>query len=177
VYEPRRLRRHAGRFAGAGDVHFVGGPRTIETVRAFGALDELWFEAKNSNYWQRESAERGSEPRGLVVLPLLLGDGLRLTPSLRRLSLPVVRVLRLEPSALGSIALGTRRAAVAAPPHPSPDRVSAFRVLLGRARLELEADERIVAYDRCVVPRFDDIGLTGGEVLLGSILVGYVHPP
>lgn len=42
------------------DVHLVGGPRTIETFRALGALDRL----------------------ELVVLPLLLGDGMRLTPSL-----------------------------------------------------------------------------------------------
>jgi dihydrofolate reductase len=41
-----------------GDVHLVGGPRTVETVRALGALDEL----------------------GLIVLPLLLGEGVRLTP-------------------------------------------------------------------------------------------------
>jgi dihydrofolate reductase len=43
-----------------GDVHLVGGPRTIETYRALGALDEL----------------------GLVVVPVLLGDGMQLTPSL-----------------------------------------------------------------------------------------------
>ena len=42
------------------DVHLVGGPRTIETFRALGALDKL----------------------ELVVLPLLLGDGMRLTPSI-----------------------------------------------------------------------------------------------
>jgi len=42
-----------------GDVHLVGGPRTIETFRALGALDQL----------------------ELVVLPLLLGAGMRLTPS------------------------------------------------------------------------------------------------
>jgi dihydrofolate reductase len=44
----------------AGDVHLVGGPRTIETFRALGALDKL----------------------ELVVLPLLFGAGMRLTPSL-----------------------------------------------------------------------------------------------
>jgi dihydrofolate reductase len=43
-----------------GDVHLIGGPRTIETYRALGALDRL----------------------ELVVLPLLLGDGTRLTPAL-----------------------------------------------------------------------------------------------
>jgi dihydrofolate reductase len=42
------------------DVHLVGGPRTIEAFRAIGALDTL----------------------ELVVLPLLLGDGQRLTGSL-----------------------------------------------------------------------------------------------
>ena len=42
------------------DVHLVGGPRTIETFRAMGALDRL----------------------GLLVLPFFLGDGMRLTPSL-----------------------------------------------------------------------------------------------
>lgn len=43
-----------------GDVHLVGGPRTIEAFRALGALDKL----------------------ELVVLPLLLGDGIRRTRSL-----------------------------------------------------------------------------------------------
>ncbi len=43
-----------------GDVHLVGGPRTIEAFRALGALDTL----------------------ELVVLPLMLGSGMRLTPAL-----------------------------------------------------------------------------------------------
>jgi dihydrofolate reductase len=42
-----------------GDVHLVGGPRTVEAFRELGALDEL----------------------GLIVLPLLLGDGMQLTPA------------------------------------------------------------------------------------------------
>ena len=42
------------------DVHLVGGPTTIETFRALGALDKL----------------------GLIVLPLLLGSGMQLTPAL-----------------------------------------------------------------------------------------------
>ena len=42
------------------DVHLIGGPRTIETFRALGALDKL----------------------ELVVLPLLFGGGMQLTPSL-----------------------------------------------------------------------------------------------
>jgi dihydrofolate reductase len=43
-----------------GDVHLVGGPRTIEAFRAIGALDKL----------------------ELVVLALLFGGGMQLTPSL-----------------------------------------------------------------------------------------------
>ena len=40
-------------------VHLVGGPRTIETFRALGALDKL----------------------GLIVLPLMFGAGMQLTPT------------------------------------------------------------------------------------------------
>ena len=43
-----------------GHVHLVGGPRTIEAFHALGALDKL----------------------GLIVLPLLVGGGLHLPPSL-----------------------------------------------------------------------------------------------
>ena len=43
-----------------GDVHLVGGSRTIETFRTLGALDKL----------------------GLLVVPLFLGGGTLLTPSL-----------------------------------------------------------------------------------------------
>ncbi len=43
-----------------GDVHLVGGPRTIEAFRALGALDRL----------------------ELVVLPMLFGAGMRLAPPL-----------------------------------------------------------------------------------------------
>lgn len=58
--DPGRLLERI-RSANAGrDVHLVGGPRTIETFRALGALDKL----------------------GLLVLPVLVGDGMRLTPSL-----------------------------------------------------------------------------------------------
>jgi dihydrofolate reductase len=42
------------------DVHLVGGPRTIEAFRALGALDRL----------------------GLILVPVLVGDGMRLTPLL-----------------------------------------------------------------------------------------------
>jgi dihydrofolate reductase len=64
---PRGRRRRPGTAAAelreanrGGDVHLVGGPRTIGAFRALGALDKL----------------------GLIVLPLLMGDGMRLTPSL-----------------------------------------------------------------------------------------------
>lgn len=58
--DPARLLEKVRAANGGGDVHLVGGPTTIETFRALGALDKL----------------------ELVVLPLLLGDGLRLTPAL-----------------------------------------------------------------------------------------------
>ena len=58
--DPARLLETLRAANRGGDVHLVGGPRTIETFRALGALDKL----------------------ELVVLPPLFGDGLRLTPSL-----------------------------------------------------------------------------------------------
>jgi len=44
-----------------GDVHLVGGPKTVDAVLALGALDEL----------------------RLLALPMIAGDRLRLTPALR----------------------------------------------------------------------------------------------
>ncbi len=58
--DPARLLQKLREANQGGDVHLVGGPRTIETFRALGALDKL----------------------GLIVLPLLMGEGMRLTPSL-----------------------------------------------------------------------------------------------
>ena len=58
--DPARLLERVRDANRGGDVHLVGGPRTIETYRALGALDKL----------------------ELVVLPILLGSGLRLTPAL-----------------------------------------------------------------------------------------------
>jgi|SRR5262245_909700 len=57
-----------------GDVHLIGGPTTIETHRRLGAVDEF----------------------GLVVLPILVGAGMQLTPALqtdKRLELQSQRVL------------------------------------------------------------------------------------
>jgi len=42
-----------------GDVHLVGGPRTVQAIAAVGALDSL----------------------EVVVLPIILGDGIRLSPA------------------------------------------------------------------------------------------------
>ncbi len=58
--DPARLLKRMRAANRGGDVHLVGGPTTIETYRRLGALDRL----------------------ELVVLPLLLGDGMRLTPTL-----------------------------------------------------------------------------------------------
>ena len=58
--DPARLLEKLREANEGGDVHLVGGPRTIETFRALGALDKL----------------------GLIVLPFLLGEGMQLTPSL-----------------------------------------------------------------------------------------------
>jgi dihydrofolate reductase len=58
--DPERLLEKLRDADRGGDVHLVGGPRTIETYRALGALDKL----------------------GLIVLPILVGEGMRLTPSL-----------------------------------------------------------------------------------------------
>jgi dihydrofolate reductase len=58
--DPARLLEQIRAANRGGDVHLIGGPRTIESFRALGALDKL----------------------ELVVLPLLLGAGMRLTESL-----------------------------------------------------------------------------------------------
>lgn len=58
--DPMRLLEKLRAANQGGDVHLVGGPRTIEAFRALGALDRL----------------------ELVVLPLLFGGGMRLTSSL-----------------------------------------------------------------------------------------------
>jgi dihydrofolate reductase len=58
--DPARLLERVRAANKGRDVHLVGGPHTIETFRALGALDKL----------------------GLIVLPLLIGEGRRLTPPL-----------------------------------------------------------------------------------------------
>jgi len=66
--DPERLLEQVREANKGGDVHLVGGPTTIETFRALGALDEL----------------------GLIVLPILAGEGIQLTPAVKacgRLSL------------------------------------------------------------------------------------------
>ena len=56
--DPARLLERVRNENRGGDVHLVGGPRTIETVRRLGALDEF----------------------RLLVLPMLCGTGRRVTP-------------------------------------------------------------------------------------------------
>src|SRR3954469_21655953 len=58
--DPARLLERVREQNTGGDVHLVGGPRTIEAVRALGALDRL----------------------GFMVLPILTTGGRRLTPEL-----------------------------------------------------------------------------------------------
>ena len=58
--DPARLLEKLRAANRGGDVHLVGGPRTIDAFRRVGALDKL----------------------ELLVLPLLFGGGMRLTPSL-----------------------------------------------------------------------------------------------
>jgi dihydrofolate reductase len=56
--DPLRLLQRLRSESPDGDVHLVGGPMTVETYRALGALDEL----------------------RLMVLPMLAGEGRHLTP-------------------------------------------------------------------------------------------------
>jgi dihydrofolate reductase len=58
--DPARLLERMREAGDGGDVHLVGGPRTIETFRSLGALDKL----------------------GMLVLPVLIGEGMRLAPPL-----------------------------------------------------------------------------------------------
>lgn len=58
--DPTRLLEQLRAANRGGDVHLVGGPRTVETFRALGALDKL----------------------GLIVVPVLIGQGMQLTPAL-----------------------------------------------------------------------------------------------
>ena len=58
--DPGRLLERIREANRGGDVHLVGGPRTIETFRSLGALDKL----------------------GLLVLPVVIGEGMRLAPPL-----------------------------------------------------------------------------------------------
>jgi len=57
--DPSRLLERVREANRGGDVHLVGGPRTIETFRDLGALDQL----------------------GIILIPFLTGEGMRLTPS------------------------------------------------------------------------------------------------
>ena len=72
--DPVRLLQRIRNTNGRGDVYLVGGPKTIEAFRQIGALDVF----------------------GLIVVPVLVGSGLQLTPSVatdQRLRLESVRGL------------------------------------------------------------------------------------
>ena len=58
--DPERLLDRIRKTNRGGDVHLIGGPTTIETYRRLGALDKL----------------------ELVVVPLLFGNGMQLTPAI-----------------------------------------------------------------------------------------------
>ena len=58
--DPERLLERMREANRSGDVHLIGGPQTVETYRRLGALDKL----------------------ELVVVPLLFGGGMQLTPAL-----------------------------------------------------------------------------------------------
>jgi dihydrofolate reductase len=57
--DPQRLLEKVRAANRGGDVHLVGGPKTVEAFRAIGALDKL----------------------GLLIIPFLTGEGIRLTPA------------------------------------------------------------------------------------------------
>jgi dihydrofolate reductase len=59
--DPDRLLELVREANQGGDVHLIGGPTTIETYRKLGAIDEF----------------------GLIVLPILAGEGMRLTPAIQ----------------------------------------------------------------------------------------------
>ncbi len=79
--DPMRLLEKLRSANHGGDVHLIGGPQTIEAYRAIGALDTL----------------------ALVVLPLLSGGGMQLTPSIS----PDIG-LKLEVSGRFRVAGGSR---------------------------------------------------------------------
>src|SRR3954463_8413176 len=76
--DPARLLARLRATDHGGAVLVVGGPRTIEAFRRLGALDEL----------------------GVIVLPLLLGGGLQLTPAVGTDA--GLRLIRQEPIADGA---------------------------------------------------------------------------
>ena len=57
--DPKRLLDQVREANSGGDVHLIGGPTTIQTYRELGAIDEF----------------------GLVVLPIVVGEGMRLSPA------------------------------------------------------------------------------------------------
>ena len=93
--DPVRLLEQVRAANRGGDVHLIGGPRTIETYRALGALDSL----------------------ELVVIPILLGDGMRLTPSLSTEAGLTFESERALPGGSVEIVYAVDKAARAIPGH------------------------------------------------------------
>ena len=85
--DPKALLERMREANRGGDVHLVGGPSTVEAVRALGALDKL----------------------GLIVLPLLVGDGMRLTPSLSTATALTLESERALPGGLVEIVYEVQR--------------------------------------------------------------------
>jgi dihydrofolate reductase len=72
--DPEKLLELIREANNGGDVHLIGGPTTIETYRTLGAIDEF----------------------GLLILPILAGEGMQLTPAIKadgRLELTGLREL------------------------------------------------------------------------------------
>ncbi|MFZ0664355.1 MAG: dihydrofolate reductase family protein [Acidimicrobiales bacterium] len=87
--EPARLLerlREAQTDSSSGDVHLVGGPRTIETMRTLGALDEI----------------------RLMVLPIFTGNGRRLTPGFDSSTQLELRAVRQWPAGVVELVYGIR---------------------------------------------------------------------
>jgi dihydrofolate reductase len=84
--DPARLLEQVRATNRGGDVHLIGGPRTLETYRALGALDEL----------------------GLIVLPILLGGGTQLTPAFATDAKLTLSATRSLPTGAVEITYGLR---------------------------------------------------------------------
>ena len=93
------------------------------------------------------------------------------------------------PLTRASVDMGEPRLGLPAQAQPVPGAQRALRlvstrrmkllagVLLGGARLELEANKWLVANDPRVMARLDDVRLARSEILLGPVVVDDMHSP